>query len=122
MAAAAAIKTPLLPEKMGQVFSSPAPGLPNGGNVKHDGREAKRMSGKTKGQQEGSGAEKHDVPAPSLKTVKVTLRLAAETAHRLGIESAMRPVSQSAIAEEVLSNYLSWWQFPSEGTDRPNVG
>jgi hypothetical protein len=46
-------------------------------------------------------------------TVKVTLHLTVETAQRLGIESAMRRVSQSAIAEEVLAAYLSRWQLPT---------
>jgi hypothetical protein len=45
-------------------------------------------------------------------TVKVTLHLSVATAQRLGVESAMRRVSQSAIAEEVLSAYLSRWQLP----------
>jgi hypothetical protein len=46
-------------------------------------------------------------------TVKVTLHLTVETAQRLGIESAMRRISQSAIAEEVLAGYLSRWQLPT---------
>ena len=45
-------------------------------------------------------------------TVKVTLHLSVATAQRLGIESAMRRISQSAIAEEVLAAYLSRWQLP----------
>jgi hypothetical protein len=45
-------------------------------------------------------------------TVKVTLHLTVETAQRLGVESAMRRLSQSAIAEEVLAAYLSRWQLP----------
>jgi hypothetical protein len=53
-----------------------------------------------------------DVPA-SPPTVKVTLHLTVETAQRLGIESAMRRISQSAIAEEVLAAYLSRWQLPA---------
>jgi hypothetical protein len=44
--------------------------------------------------------------------VKVTLHLTVGTAQRLGVESAMRRISQSAIAEEVLSAYLSRWQLP----------
>lgn len=52
-----------------------------------------------------------DSPA-SQNTVKVTLHLSVDTARRLGVESAMRRVSQSAIAEEVLSAYLSRWQLP----------
>jgi hypothetical protein len=46
-------------------------------------------------------------------TVKVTLHLTVGTAQRLAIESAMRRVSQSAIAEEVLAAYLSRWQLPT---------
>ena len=57
-----------------------------------------------------------DQPADSLtnpKTVKVTLHLTVGTAQRLGVESAMRRISQSAIAEEVLAAYLSRWQLPA---------
>jgi hypothetical protein len=54
-----------------------------------------------------------DGPASFPKPVKVTLHLTIDTAQRLGIESAMRRVSQSAIAEEVLAAYLSRWQLPS---------
>jgi hypothetical protein len=43
----------------------------------------------------------------------VTLHLSVETAQRLGVESAMRRISQSAIAEEVLAAYLSRWQLPA---------
>jgi hypothetical protein len=46
-------------------------------------------------------------------TVKVTLHLSVETAQRLGVESAMRRVSQSAIAEEVLAAYLARWRLPA---------
>jgi hypothetical protein len=52
-----------------------------------------------------------DSPA-SPANVKVTLHLSVGTAQRLGVESAMRRISQSAIAEEVLSAYLSRWQLP----------
>lgn len=48
-------------------------------------------------------------------TVKVTLHLSVDTAQRLGVESAMRRISQSAIAEEVLAAYLSRWQLPKVG-------
>ena len=41
------------------------------------------------------------------------LHLTVETAQRLGVESAMRRISQSAIAEEVLAAYLSRWQLPA---------
>ena len=53
-----------------------------------------------------------DSPA-SPSTVKVTLHLTVGTAQRLGVESAMRRISQSAIAEEVLAAYLSRWQLPA---------
>ena len=53
-----------------------------------------------------------DSPA-SAKSVKVTLHLTVGTAQRLGVESAMRRISQSAIAEEVLAAYLSRWQLPA---------
>jgi hypothetical protein len=53
-----------------------------------------------------------DLPA-STKSVKVTLHLTVGTAQRLGVESAMRRISQSAIAEEVLAAYLSRWQLPA---------
>jgi hypothetical protein len=56
--------------------------------------------------------ETGDLPASS-PTVKVTLHLTVETAQRLGVESAMRRISQSAIAEEVLAAYLSRWQLPA---------
>ena len=56
----------------------------------------------------------HDAGSPAgPSTVKVTLHLSVETAQRLGVESAMRRISQSAIAEEVLAAYLSRWQLPN---------
>lgn len=67
-------------------------------------KATRRLSGEPS-DQEGDSAS---CPA----TVKVTLHLSVPTAQRLGIESAMRRVSQSAIAEEVLSTYLSRWQLP----------
>jgi hypothetical protein len=45
----------------------------------------------------------------------VTLHLSVETAQRLGIESAMRRISQSAIAEDVLAAYLQRWRLPTVG-------
>lgn len=74
------------------------------------------MSGKSKEPRNGTMAEQNAGSARSMKSVKVTLHLAVETAQRLGIESAMRRISQSAIAEEVLAAYLSRWQLP-EATD-----
>lgn len=67
-------------------------------------KATRRLSGDAS-DQEGDSAS---CPA----TVKVTLHLSVSTAQRLGVESAMRRVSQSAIAEEVLSTYLSRWQLP----------
>ncbi|SIO59882.1 hypothetical protein SAMN05444166_6196 [Singulisphaera sp. GP187] len=67
-----------------------------------------KATGKQHGEKPG---QNHDSPA-SPATVKVTLHLAVETAQRLGVESAMRRVSQSAIADEVLAAYLSRWQLP----------
>ena len=64
-----------------------------------------RRSGDESGREGGSLA--------SPPTVKVTLHLSVETAQRLGVESAMRRISQSAIAEEVLAAYLSRWQLPA---------
>ena len=71
------------------------------------------MGGKPKGRGNDHPSDKHDDQAAGLKTVKVTLHLTVETAQRLGIESAMRRISQSAIAEEVLAAYLSRWQLPT---------
>jgi hypothetical protein len=49
--------------------------------------------------------------------VKVTLRLSVETAQRLGVEAAMRRVTMSAIAEEVLGPHLRRWRLPSAVED-----
>jgi hypothetical protein len=68
---------------------------------------ANHKSGEEAGRKGGSLA--------SPPTVKVTLHLSVETAQRLGVESAMRRISQSAIAEEVLAAYLSRWQLPAVG-------
>ena len=71
------------------------------------------MAGKTARRQNGGASgESGDSPERSA-TVKVTVHLNVGTAQRLGIESAMRPVSQFAIAEEVLAAYLSRWQIPA---------
>ena len=61
----------------------------------------------------GGAAQQEGDSAAGPVTVKVTLHLTVATAQRLGIESAMRRVSQSAIAEEVLAAYLSRWQLPA---------
>ncbi len=63
------------------------------------------------GTQEGG----HGGSPANRKPVKVTLHLTVGTAQRLGVESAMRRISQSAIAEEVLAAYLSRWQLPAVG-------
>jgi hypothetical protein len=79
---------------------------------RHDGKEAKRMGRKATGQRQGSVSDQNSDSPASSKTVKVTLHLTVGTAQRLGVESAMRRISQSAIAEEVLAAYLSRWQLP----------
>ncbi|GAC1474574.1 MAG: hypothetical protein NVSMB9_25200 [Isosphaeraceae bacterium] len=72
-----------------------------------------QMGRKVTGQAGGNTPGMPEDVAPSQKSVKVTLHLSVETAQRLGIESAMRRVSQSAIGEEVLAGYLSRWKLPS---------
>jgi hypothetical protein len=80
---------------------------------RHDGKEARQMGRKAVGQRPVSVSDpKGDSPV-SPTTVKVTLHLSVGTAQRLGVESAMRRISQSAIAEEVLAAYLSRWQLPA---------
>ena len=74
------------------------------------------------GRQGGVSDPDGGLPASS-PTVKVTLHLTVETAQRLGVESAMRRISQSAIAEEVLAAYLSRWQLPTmPDSNRLEVG
>jgi hypothetical protein len=63
--------------------------------------------------QDGDTSRPNGAKAAGPSTVKVTLHLTVGTAQRLGVESAMRRMSQSAIAEEVLAGYLSRWQLPS---------
>lgn len=75
------------------------------------------MDAKAKGQGKASTAEARGGSPDSPSTVKVTLHLSVETAQRLGVESAMRRISQSAIAEEVLAAYLSRWQLPAVADD-----
>jgi hypothetical protein len=79
----------------------------------YDGKEAKRMERKAMVQKSAKDPGRNGTVPTSPSTVKVTLHLSVETAQRLGIESAMRRISQSAIAEEVLAGYLSRWQLPS---------
>jgi len=64
-------------------------------------------------QRQGGPSDQIDDSPGSTKSVKVTLHLSVGTAQRLGVESAMRRISQSAIAEEVLAAYLSRWQLPA---------
>ena len=71
------------------------------------------MGRKAAGRQEGSASDRSGESLVSPSTVKVTLHLTVGTAQRLGVESAMRRISQSAIAEEVLGAYLSRWQLPA---------
>ena len=81
------------------------------------------MAGKAAGRRPGNAmGENGDSPAIAA-TVKVTLHLKVGTAQRLGIESAMRRISQSAIAEEVLAGYLSRWELPAvTGESRLEAG
>jgi hypothetical protein len=83
------------------------------GISRHDGKEAKRMGRNATGQSPDKESGRNGTVPASPSTVKVTLHLTVGTAQRLGIESAMRRISQSAIAEEVLAGYLSRWQLPS---------
>jgi hypothetical protein len=71
------------------------------------------MGRKESGPRESSPSDQIDGSPGSTKSVKVTLHLTVGTAQRLGVESAMRRISQSAIAEEVLAAYLSRWQLPA---------
>ncbi len=71
------------------------------------------MGRKPTEQRQGSVSGTNGDSPISPATVKVTLHLNVETAQRLGVESAMRRISQSAIAEEVLAAYLSRWQLPA---------
>ena len=71
------------------------------------------MGRKATESQNGGSANNQGGSAACPSTVKVTLHLSVETAQRLGVESAMRRISQSAIAEEVLSAYLSRWRLPA---------
>src|SRR5579871_833540 len=81
-------------------------------HCRHDGKEARRMERKAAGRRQGGVSSKNGDSPASPSTVKVTLHLSVGTAQRLGVESAMRRISQSAIAEEVLAAYLSRWQLP----------
>jgi hypothetical protein len=79
---------------------------------RHDGKEAKQMARKATERRSGSASDQNGDSPVSPATVKVTLHLSVETAQRLGVESAMRRISQSAIAEEVLAAYLARWTLP----------
>jgi hypothetical protein len=99
-------------KKIGQIRSSRTTGVSMSVHS-HDGKEARRMERKATGRRKSSVSDPHAESPASLNTVKVTLHLSVETAQRLGVESAMRRVSQSAIADEVLATYLSRWQLPA---------
>jgi hypothetical protein len=71
------------------------------------------MGRNTTGRRSGAESNPNGESPASSNTVKVTLHLSVATAQRLGVESAMRRISQSAIAEEVLAAYLSRWQLPA---------
>jgi hypothetical protein len=87
---------------------------------RHDGKEAIRMARKAVGGRTGNESDPRNGLPASTSTVKVTLHLSVATAQRLGVESAMRRISQSAIANEVLAAYLSRWQLPAVG-DAPQL-
>jgi hypothetical protein len=99
------------PKEIGQDSSRNQAGLPIAVS-RHDGKEAKRMARKATGRRQGGVSDQNGDSPASPVTVKVTLHLTVGTAQRLGIESAMRRISQSAIAEEVLAAYLSRWPLP----------
>ena len=81
------------------------------------------MAGKASRRHDGTPSLANGDSPRNSATVKVTLHLAVGTAQRLGIESAMRRISQSAIAEEVLAAYLSRWQLPTvSAPDRLDAG
>ena len=73
------------------------------------------MARKITGRRQGNLSDPNSESPASPTTVKVTLHLSVETAQRLGIESAMRRISQSAIAEDVLAAYLQRWRLPTVG-------
>jgi hypothetical protein len=81
------------------------------------------MGRKASEQRQGGVSDRNgDLPA-NPTTVKVTLHLSVGTAQRLGVESAMRRISQSAIAEDVLAAYLSRWELPAvAGPNGPRSG
>jgi hypothetical protein len=83
------------------------------GVCRHDGKEAKRMGSDGLGRRGNSVSDQSAASPAGPGTVKVTLHLTVGTAQRLGVESAMRRISQSAIAEEVLAAYLRRWQLPA---------
>jgi hypothetical protein len=90
---------------------------------RHNGKEARPMAGKTAGRRQGGAPGGNGDSPEGPATVKVTLHLKVGTAQRLGIESAMRRISQSAIAEEVLAAYLSRWELPAGAVpDRLQAG
>lgn len=81
------------------------------------------MERKTARRQDGDAAGGPGGKAKAPATVKVTLHLTVGTAQRLGVESAMRRLSQSAIAEEVLAGYLSRWRLPEvPGSEQLEAG
>ena len=87
--------------------------IADSGLCRHDGKEVSRMGRDATGRRQGS-VSGHGGDSPvSPSILKVTLHLTVGTAQRLGVESAMRRISQSAIAEEVLAAYLSRWQLPT---------
>jgi hypothetical protein len=103
----------VIPTKNRRDFIKSAATIADRGVCQHDGKEARRMGRNEAEPRVGSQSGSIDGSPASAKTVKVTLHLTVGTAQRLGVESAMRRISQSAIAEEVLAAYLSRWQLPA---------
>jgi uncharacterized MAPEG superfamily protein len=77
----------------------------------------------------GRKARRRVDTSAALEVVKVTVRLPAEVARRLGVASAMSRETRSAIVARVLGAHLSGWRLPSNlgpgqvgliGTVRPD--
>jgi hypothetical protein len=76
----------------------------------------------TEGVMARKSASRRDSKPPAAASVKVTVRLSLGTAQRLGVESSMRRISQSAIVESVLAAYLKRWRLPSTVEGAPTAG
>ena len=65
-----------------------------------------------KERQKRSGRQAESVAAADV--AKITVRLTALTAKRLGVEAVMTGRSQSDIVESVLAQHLAGWRLPSK--------